>query len=117
VLGVAQWFPGAGHEVLLGPAEDIFLSAYVSQSGMQPDYPAVQAVAGAVLAVDCAHMGGGAGRESLWDAARNLDTSTLFGGFRIDPEGAQIKHQTVLVRWARGELGVVTAAAAAGLPE
>src|SRR5712691_4383168 len=98
VFGIAQWFPGSSHEVLLGPAEQEFLRAY---PGTTPDYPAVQAAAGAVIAVHCARLAGGTAREGLWAAAAALDTSTLFGGFRIDPRsGTQVKHQTVLVRWA-----------------
>src|SRR6266545_5450508 len=42
VFGIAQWFTGSSHEVLLGPAEDDFLRAY---PGTTPDYPAVQAAA------------------------------------------------------------------------
>src|SRR6266699_298671 len=98
VFGIAQWFPGSRHEVVLGPAEDEFLRAY---PGTTPDYPAVQAAAGAMIAVHCAKLAGGTAREGLWAAAAALDTSTLFGGFRIDPRsGTQVKHQTVLVRWA-----------------
>src|SRR6266487_6010274 len=36
VFGIAQWFTGSSHEVLLGPAEDDFLRAY---PGTTPDYP------------------------------------------------------------------------------
>src|SRR6266566_5582572 len=101
VFGIAQWFPGSNHEVLLGPAEDDFLRAY---PGTTPDYPAVQAAAGAMIAVHCARLAGATAREGLWAAAATLDTSTLFGGFRIDPRsGAQVKHQTVLVRWTGGQ--------------
>ena len=101
VFGIAQWFTGSSHEVLLGPAEDDFLRAY---PGTTPDYPAVQAAAGAMIAVHCARLAGGIAREGLWAAAAALDTSTLFGGFRIDPRsGTQVKHQTVLVRWAGGQ--------------
>jgi hypothetical protein len=100
VFGIAQWFAGSGHEVLIGPTEVEFLATYSETS---PDYPAVQAAAGAVLAAHCARLAGGTAREDLWAAATALDTSTLFGGFRIDPSGAQVKHDTVLVRWARGE--------------
>src|SRR6266700_2001284 len=97
VFGIAQWFPGSSHEVLLGPAEDDFLRAY---PGTAPDYPAVQAAAGAMIAVHCARLAGGIARDDL-RAAAALDTSTLFGGFRIDHRsGTQLKHQTVLVRWA-----------------
>lgn len=101
VFGIAQWFPGSSHEVWLGPAEHDFLRAY---PGTTPDYPAVQAAAGAMIAVHCARLAGGTAREGLWAAAAALDTSTLFGGFRIDPRsGTQVKHQTVLVRWAGGQ--------------
>jgi ABC-type branched-subunit amino acid transport system substrate-binding protein len=105
VFGIAQWFPGSRHDVALGPAEDEFLSAYTGQAGSAPDYPAVQAAAGAVIATSCARLAGGTSRDALWAAAAELETSTLFGGFKIDPgSGAQVKHQTVLVRWVDGEL-------------
>lgn len=103
ILGIAQWFPGSGHSAALGPAEAGFLSAYRHAAGGPPDYPAVQAAAAAVLATHCARLAGGTGREALWQAAAGLDTTTLFGGFRIDAAtGAQARHQTVLVRWSGG---------------
>jgi ABC-type branched-subunit amino acid transport system substrate-binding protein len=105
VFGIAQWFPGSGHKVTLGPPEDDFLSAYSGRADVPPDYPAVQAAAGAMIAIRCARLAGSADRDALWAAAADLDTSTLFGGFRIDPEsGTQVKHQTVLVRWTDGAL-------------
>ncbi len=103
VFGIAQWFPGSGHEVLLGPAEQDFLSAYQANGSGLPDYPAAQAAAGAVLAVHCARLAGSTHCEDLWAAAVTLDTSTLFGGFRIEPgSGTQLKHETVLLRWTNG---------------
>jgi hypothetical protein len=63
----------------------------------------VQAAAGAVLAAHCAGLAGGTSREDLWSAAAGLDASTLFGTFKIDAlSGAQVGHQTVLVRWTGG---------------
>jgi len=111
VFGIAQWFPGAGHQVQLGPREDEFLRTY-ADAGAVPDYPAVQAAAAAVLAAHCARLAGSVGREDLWAAAASLDTCTLFGGFRMDPvSGVQLKHETVLVRWTNGELAPVPRAA------
>jgi hypothetical protein len=79
-----------------------------------PDYPAVQAVAGAVIATHCAGLAGGTDRAALWAAAADQDTSTLFGGFRIHPgSGAQMKHHAVLVRWADSDLTPVEASARA----
>jgi hypothetical protein len=112
VFGIAQWFPGRRHRVALGPTEDEFLVAYADHAGGVPDYPAVQAVAGSVIAAHCARLAGGTSRGALWAAATGLETSTLFGGFRIDPgSGAQLEHQTVLVRWTDSELEPVEAPA------
>lgn len=102
VFGVGQWFPGSGHALELGLTEAAFVAAYVNLTGEVPDYPAVQAAAGAVLAAHCARQAGGVDRDLLWSAAAELDTETLFGGFKIDPvTGVQIKHETTLVRWTR----------------
>jgi Periplasmic binding protein len=107
VFGIAQWFPGSGLPVELGPAEDAFSSAYSKSGHGVPDYPAVQAAAGAVLATHCARLTGGSDPGGLWSAAVGLDTTTLFGRFRIDPRtGAQVEHQTALVRWTAGGLGI-----------
>lgn len=101
VLGVAQWFPDPGLRVELGPSQADFLAAYLTLTGAEPDYPAVQAAAGATIASHCANLAGATAPDALWSAAASLDTSTLFGGFRIDPEtGAQTRHETVLVRWS-----------------
>lgn len=99
IYGIAQWFRGSRKEPKLGPGEDAFLSAYSA-----PDYPAVQAAAGAAIAVHCARLAGSTRPHDLWDAARALETSTLFGDFRIDASGRQVAHETALVRWASGQL-------------
>jgi hypothetical protein len=85
------------------------MNAYVSTAdGDVPDYPAVQAVAGAVIASHCARLAGGSQREALWAAAADLDTSTLFGGFGLDPaSGTQVRHEMTLVHWTGGELTAV----------
>jgi hypothetical protein len=104
VFGIAQWFPGGGRAGALGPAEAAFIGAYTDRAAALPDYPAVQAAAGAVIAVHCARLAGATSRDRLWATAVGLETSTLFGGFGIDKDtGAQVRHQTVLVRWANGE--------------
>lgn len=100
VYGVAQWFPGRARGSELGPAEADFVAAYRDIAGARPDYPAVQAAAAAVLATHCAQVTGSLDPDRLWAAAADLDTTTLLGGFKIDPStGAQSKHTTVLLQW------------------
>jgi ABC-type branched-subunit amino acid transport system substrate-binding protein len=102
VFGIAQWFPGSGHEVSLGPYEEEFLRVYAASGGV-PDYPAAQAAAGAVIAIHCARLAGSTNRHELWAAAAGLEASTFFGAFKINPQsGAQVGHRAVLVRWAGG---------------
>jgi hypothetical protein len=103
VFGIAQWFPGSRNSVLLGPDEDTFVRAFVKSASTEPDYPAIQAAAGAILAVHCVGLANGTRPGDLWAAAATLDTSTLFGGFRIDSTGRQVKHETVLIQWRNHE--------------
>jgi branched-chain amino acid transport system substrate-binding protein len=108
IYGVGQWFPGAvANTQEIGPSEATFLTAYASRTKTRIDYPGVQAVAGAALAVYCARRTGATAPRRLWAEAAALDTETLFGGFKIDPvTGAQVKHQAVLVRWGCGGLAL-----------
>jgi hypothetical protein len=101
IYGIAQWSPGSVGDAELGPSEDEFIAAYLALAESRPDYPAVQAAAGAVLATRCAELAGSLDRESLWQAAAALVTRTLVGDFKIDAtSGAQVKHTTVLLRWS-----------------
>jgi ABC-type branched-subunit amino acid transport system substrate-binding protein len=103
IYGVGQWFPGSGGQVELFMSEDDFLTAYRARAGSLPDYPAVQAVAAAAIATHCARQAGSTAREALWSAATTLETTTLFGAFKVDPRtGAQTGHQTALTRWGTG---------------
>jgi substrate-binding family protein len=112
VFGIAQWFPGSRAEVALGPSEDDFVGVCADPAGTPPDYPAVQAAAGAIIATHCARLADSTSRDDLWAAAANLETSTLFGDFKINPRsGAQVKHRTVLVRWADGKPAPVSTSA------
>jgi substrate-binding family protein len=108
IYGVAQWFPGAeANSPRIGPSESTFLAAYASITKTPIDYPGVQAVAGAALATYCARRAGATAPQPLWAEATALDTETLLGDFKIDSvTGAQVKHEAVLVRWARGRLAL-----------
>ena len=63
------------------------LRSGISRSaGTRPDYPALQAVAGAVIATHCARLAESVERDALWAAAGALETSTLLGRFAIEPD-------------------------------
>ncbi|MGI5285612.1 ABC transporter substrate-binding protein [Nonomuraea polychroma] len=107
IYGVGQWFLGGG-DAELGASEREFLDAYRGRARVLPDYPAVQAVAGAIIATHCAAEAGNVEREALWAVAGALETTTLFGAFAIDPHtGLQVGHRAALTRWeAHGPVAV-----------
>lgn len=104
IFGIAQWFPGNPNPPALGPTEAELLHVYAAAAGTTPDYPAIQAIAGAVIAEHCATLADSVTLDALWAMATELDTDTLFGEFRINHStGAQAQHETVLLQWRGGE--------------
>lgn len=108
IYGIAQWFPGRTERPKVGPTEHDFVAEYRRLAGTWPDYPAVQAAAAAALALHCAQLVGSAEPGALWTAATGLETTTLFGAFKIDSRtGSQLGHAPVLLRWRSDELQLV----------
>ena len=107
IYSAAQWFPGSATRAELGPPEDVFLAAYAAVTDQPAGYPGVQAAAAAVIAGHCARQARSTEHGQLWAQAAALDTTTLFGGFRIDPvTGAQVKHKAALVHWTSSGLAL-----------
>lgn len=69
------------------------------------DYPAAQALAGAIVAGRALELAGSTDPDALWDAARALRTRTLIGPFAIDDEGRQTAHAPSIVGWRAGAEG------------
>jgi ABC-type branched-subunit amino acid transport system substrate-binding protein len=108
-FGIAQWFEDSDHRALLGPSERDFLDVYRATVGDAPDYPAIQAAATASIGVHCAREARSTDPVLQWRAAIALETSTLFGTFKVDQAtGAQIGHRTLLTRWEQGQLIAVS---------
>jgi ABC-type branched-subunit amino acid transport system substrate-binding protein len=104
IYGIAQWLRGRHTRPELGPTERDFVTAYRRIADAWPDYPAVQAAAAGALALHCAQVAGSTEAAALWVAATGLETTTLYGAFRIDSQtGVQLGHAPVLVRWDGGE--------------
>jgi branched-chain amino acid transport system substrate-binding protein len=108
IYGIAQWFPGRATRPEVGPTERDFVTAYRRLVGGWPDYPAVQAAAAAALALHCAQLARSAEPGAVWAVASGLETTTLYGAFKIDPQtGAQLGHAPVLLRWRSDDLRLV----------
>jgi ABC-type branched-subunit amino acid transport system substrate-binding protein len=113
IVGPSQWEPTPGPAPRLGPDSAWFVDAFERAFHRTPGYPAAQAFALGVIVEECRRRAGGrlAG-PALLEAARALDTTTLYGAFRLDPAtGRQVGHRVRLVQWRGGRKRVIDAAA------
>lgn len=85
-IGPAQWLPGAP-------------GAGAAPPGVT-DYPGAQAFAAGQIAERVIAAAGTAAGDLVWDAARQLATTTLLGPFQVDVDGRQVAHAPLLLRWA-----------------
>lgn len=103
LLGPAQWLAAAAPEPDEGPDAGWFVERFRRAAGSDPAYPAVQAFAAGVLCARCLREAGDTDDAAQLAAARDLQCTTLYGGFRLDPEsGLQAGHEVLIVQWQDG---------------
>ncbi len=108
LLGPAQWIATAPFEPDEGPDSDWFVAKYRDVTGVEPSYPAAQAFAAGLLCGRCLRDSGRSDDTSQLAAAHQLVCTTLYGGFRLDPQsGLQVGHQVLIVQWQNGIRRVV----------
>jgi ABC-type branched-subunit amino acid transport system substrate-binding protein len=97
LLAAVQWHPDLPIQPRLGPA-----------SVPLPDYLAAQAYATALIADHCLQLA----PDDPLTAAKQLQTTTFFGGFQLASDGLQIGHHLAVVYWRnrRQELQPATTA-------
>jgi substrate-binding family protein len=84
LLAPVQWHPDLPIQAHLGPA-----------CVPLPDYLGAQAYAAALIADHCLQL---APNDPL-TTAKQLQTTTFFGGFQLANNGLQIGHQLAVIRW------------------
>ncbi|OBA80017.1 hypothetical protein A9W99_18060 [Mycobacterium sp. 1164966.3] len=104
LYGPCQWFDDGTDDPADGPSSEWFRQCYWDANGAEPPYPAAAAFAAGVLWQRCAKEAGTIESLPVAAASRQLDTTTLFGRFRVDPvTGAQTGHQIRVVQWRGGQ--------------
>jgi branched-chain amino acid transport system substrate-binding protein len=108
VIGPSQWEPGIQVRPAIGPAAETFVATFRAAFGEAPEYPATQAYALGLVLGRCVEEAGGLDEARLRAVAAALDTTTLFGRFRLDPRTTrQVGHRGVLIRWEAGRKQVL----------
>lgn len=104
LYGPCQWFDDGTDDPESGPTSAWFSRRYRDAHGGEPPYPAAAAYAAGVVWQRCVQQAGTAESLPVLAASQRLDTTTLFGRFRVDPTtGVQTGHQVRVVRWRDGK--------------
>ena len=103
-IGPSQWEEEANYPSDYGPSADSVSTSLKSQGSGFVDYPMAQAYAAGLVAQACLERAGSLEDAELRETASNLDISTFYGRFKIEPEtGKQVGRSTLLVQWQDGE--------------
>lgn len=103
LYGPCQWFDDGTADPVDGPTSAWFSRCYRGANGTEPPYPAAAAFAAGVVWQRCVTEAGTVEPEQVWVESQRLDTTTLFGRFRVAPlTGEQTGHQVRVVQWRGG---------------
>jgi hypothetical protein len=104
LYGPCQWFDDGTDDPADGPNSEWFSQRYRDANGTEPPYPAAAAFAAGVVWQRCVKEAGTVESLPVLAASQRLDTTTLFGRFRVDPvTGVQTGHQIRVVQWRSGQ--------------
>jgi ABC-type branched-subunit amino acid transport system substrate-binding protein len=104
LYGPCQWFDDGTDDPADGPTSEWFSHCYRDANSTEPPYPAAAAYAAGVLWQRCVKEARTLESLPVRAASQRLDTSTLFGRFRVDPvTGVQTGHQIRVVQWRGGQ--------------
>jgi ABC-type branched-subunit amino acid transport system substrate-binding protein len=104
LYGPCQWFDDGTDDPADGPNSEWFSQCYRDANGAEPSYPTAAAFAAGVLWQRCVKEAGTVESLAVLAASQRLDTTTLFGRFRVDPvTGVQTGHQIRVVQWQGGQ--------------
>ena len=106
-LGPSQWESEGALHVDYGPSRERVMKRLSTVRASGVDYSMAQAYAGCLVAQRCVEAAGCLDNSKLRQAAEELDFTTFYGRFKIDPAtGRQVGHSMVVVRW-QGDRKVV----------
>ena len=104
IYGPCHWFDDGTDDPADGPNSEWFSRCYRDANGTEPPYPAAAAFGAGVVWQRCVKEAGTVESLPVLAVSQRLDTTTLFGRFRVDPvTGVQAGHQIRVVQWRDGQ--------------
>jgi branched-chain amino acid transport system substrate-binding protein len=103
VYGATQWeaelpYPGA---------KEFLLAHSMEFPGRDVSYHSAGGYGGCQVLVEAIKRAGSLDGEKIREAILKLDITTIYGGFKVDPDGFQISHRMVMFQWQEGKKVIV----------
>jgi branched-chain amino acid transport system substrate-binding protein len=103
VYGSTQW-----DESLPYPGQKEFLAAYKAKfKGQEPSYHTAAGYAGCLIYAEAVKKAGTLDADKVRDQLLKMEIKTAFGEYKVEPDGFQIAHKTVMLQWQDGKRIVV----------
>ena len=110
LIGPSQWEVGVRFPTFAGPSSGWFENSFQKEFDTAPNYVAAASFATGLLVVECIFRADSLNNDRLRCVASQLDCTTFYGRFRIDPRsGKQLGHRVLLIRWQNGTKAVLVA--------
>ena len=107
-MGPSQWEAGAVYTPDYGPSAHELATRHRLFSRGGGDYALAQSYAAGLVAQRCVEEAGTLDNRSIREVASQLDFTTFYGRFKLDPQtGCPIGRSVVIVQWQGGEKIVV----------
>ncbi len=94
IYGATQWEP-----TLPYPGNQEFFDAYRKDFGHEPSYHSAAGYAGCILYAEAVKRGGSLDADKVREQLLKLETKTMFGEYKVDPDGFQTAHKMVTFQW------------------
>jgi branched-chain amino acid transport system substrate-binding protein len=103
--GPSQWEPGVVTSPGYGPSTAEVMRSFkrYASGDLDIDYPMAQAYAGCLVVQRCIETAGSLSQPALRRVAGELDFTTFYGHYRINPRtGQQLGHVMPVIQWQEG---------------
>ena len=81
------------------PALEFIVAHQREYPGADLSYHTAAGYAGCQVLMEAVKRAGSLDRDKVRDAILKLDFNTVFGAFKVDPDGLQIAHKMVTIQW------------------
>jgi branched-chain amino acid transport system substrate-binding protein len=104
VFGPSQWEP---FERIPFPGTSRFIRDFVEYSGLMPSYHASAAFSACQILERAVTETRSLDHDRIRDYISRLDSVSVIGRFKVDPNGRQIGHNPLIIQWQGGRKEIV----------